>query len=296
MSSIHNRSDGKISRRVRVSTFDRRRLVGLGTMSLVALTVFWLVGGVAVATTPVPIQVEGNATCGELGELAGQPGWIEFYKAEPVISGSHTSGDRTISWTVRNTADGQVFDWASNFDLHGVFAKGGNTGGNLYVYLSGARGDGGLHAPVNPSGTWGGLSHISFCYNSTSETSTTPSTGGPTSPTEGPTTPTEGPTSPTEGPTSPTAGADNTAGAAPDTAARVEVLETTITAAGATVAETLETLPFTGVALNTTGGIAFSLVAMGGLILLSFGYRRGEAYAYQGRHRRATGPLFRQVR
>lgn len=262
-------------------------------MSLVAMTVFWLVGGVAVATDVAPILVPGNATCGELGELARQSGWIEFYKAEPVISGSHTSGDRTVSWTVRDTADGQVFDWASNFDLHGVFAKGGNTGGNLYVYPSGARGDVGLHAPVNPGGTWGGLSHISFCYNSTS---TTPSTGGPTSPTEGPTSPPEGPTSPTEGPTSPTAGADNTVGAAPDTAARVEVLETTITAPGATVAETIETLPFTGVALNTTGGIAFSLVAMGGLLLLSFGYRSGEAHTYQGRHRRAPEPVFRQAR
>jgi hypothetical protein len=74
------------------------------------------------------------------------------------------------------------------------------------------------------------------------------------------------------------------------------VLETTITAPGATVAETSETLPFTGVALNTTGGIAFSLMAMGGLILLSFGYRPGEAHTYQGRHRRATGPVFRQAR
>lgn len=151
MSSIHNRSDAQTSRRVRVSTFDRRRLVGLATMSLVAITAFWLVGGVAVATDVAPILVEGNATCGELGKLAGQSDWIEFYKTEPVVSGSYTGGDRTISWTVRNTADGQVFDWASNFDLNGVFAKGGNTGGYLYVYASGARGDLGLHSPSTPA-------------------------------------------------------------------------------------------------------------------------------------------------
>ena len=77
---------------------------------------------------------------------------------------------------------------------------------------------------------------------------------------------------------------------------RVEVLETAITAPGATVAETSETLPYTGFDLEATGGIAFSLVAMGGLMLLSFGYRPREGRNYRGRHRQPTRPVLRQAR
>ena len=132
-----------------------RKILGMVTISCVAVATSWLVGGVAGAATPVPIQVDGNATCGRLGELAGESGWVEFYKVEPVVGGSYADGARTVSWIVRDTAAGQVFDWTANFDLHGAFAKGGNTGGNLYVYPAGSRGDEDLHAPANPSGKCG---------------------------------------------------------------------------------------------------------------------------------------------
>jgi hypothetical protein len=240
-----------------------RKLVGLVTLGLVVVATFWLVGGVAAATPVVPILVDGNATCSRLGELAGQSGWTEFHKAEPVISGSHTVGTRTVSWTVRDTADGQVFDWSADFDLHGVFAKGGNTGGNLYVYPTGARGDEGLHAQVNPGGKWGGLSHISFCYNPTVDTSTTPSTEATTASTEATTASTEATTASTEATTSSTA--------------RLEVLETTITAPVSTVAGTRETLPFTGFSDGAVGGIAFALASLGGLVLLAIRRREAEA-------------------
>jgi hypothetical protein len=77
---------------------------------------------------------------------------------------------------------------------------------------------------------------------------------------------------------------------------RLEVFGTTITAAEAAAEATSETLPFTGIGLEATGGIAFSLVAMGGLILLSFGYRPGTGRTYEGRHRRPARPLSRPAK
>jgi hypothetical protein len=73
------------------------------------------------------------------------------------------------------------------------------------------------------------------------------------------------------------------------------VLETTITAPSSTISATAETLPYTGFALDETGGIAFSLVALGGLVLLSYGYRPGEGNRYRGRHRRPPRPLLQRV-
>jgi hypothetical protein len=69
---------------------------------------------------------------------------------------------------------------------------------------------------------------------------------------------------------------------------RLEVLETTITAPGSTISATAETLPFTGFGWDETGGIAFALVAFGGLVVLSYGYRPGEGNRYRGRHRRPS--------
>lgn len=77
---------------------------------------------------------------------------------------------------------------------------------------------------------------------------------------------------------------------------RLEVFGTTITAAQATAQATSETLPFTGIGLEATGGFAFSLVAMGGLILLSVGYRPGTRRTYEGRHRRPARPLYRPAK
>ena len=77
---------------------------------------------------------------------------------------------------------------------------------------------------------------------------------------------------------------------------RLEVFGTTITAAEATAEVTSETLPFTGIGLEATGGIALSLVAMGGLVLLSFGHRPGTGRTYEGRHRRPARPLFRPAK
>ncbi len=66
-----------------------------------------------------------------------------------------------------------------------------------------------------------------------------------------------------------TGGADGEGEASSASTATSAVLGTSITAPGATVAGTSETLPFTGLADGSMGGVAFALVALGGLMVLS---------------------------
>jgi LPXTG-motif cell wall-anchored protein len=115
-----------------------------------------------------PTEVPGNAPCPEgLNEL----------KVEPVEDGTFAddNGPLTVMIDVRDTADGQVFDWTSNIGVDVVIVKGGNAS-NVYTYDPESTGDTGLHAPVNPSGGFAGLSHISFCYDVEQETTTTSTT------------------------------------------------------------------------------------------------------------------------
>ncbi len=113
------------------------------------------------ATSSTPIFVDGNKTC---QDLLGSD-YLEF-KIEPVTSGVYTSdgGYLTINLTVNSTASGQTFDFTSTRTVDAVFAKGGPQG-NLYDYRpAGTKSGNGLHAPVNSSGKYADLSHISFCY------------------------------------------------------------------------------------------------------------------------------------
>jgi hypothetical protein len=105
-----------------------------------------------------PVFVADNPTCSDL-----VPGTFEL-KVEPVSDGTFSDGTLTVTVDVRDTNDGQVFDWTSNIGVDAVFAKGGPNG-NLYLYDPEATSDTGLHAPANDSGQWAGLSHISFCYD-----------------------------------------------------------------------------------------------------------------------------------
>ena len=136
------------------------------------------------STTPAG-EVGENATCADLAPEGAT--WIEL-KVEPVEDGTFTDGTLTVTIDVRDTDDGQVFDWTSNIGVDAVFVKGG-PGGLLYVYdpPEESTGDTGLHAPVNPqNGKFFGLSHVSFCYDKDQATTTTEATT--TSTTEAPTT------------------------------------------------------------------------------------------------------------
>jgi hypothetical protein len=116
-----------------------------------------------------PVEVPGNAPC---------PAGLTELKVEPVADGTFTDGTLTVTIDVRDTADGQVFDWTSNIGVDVVIVKGGNAS-NVYTYVPESTGDTGLHAPENRSGNFAGLSHISFCYDDGEEPTTTTTTSPP---------------------------------------------------------------------------------------------------------------------
>jgi hypothetical protein len=116
-----------------------------------------------------PVEVPGNAPC---------PAGLTELKVEPVADGTFTDGTLTVTIDVRDTADGQVFDWTSNIGVDVVIVKGGNAS-NVYTYDPESTGDTGLHAPENRSGNFAGLSHISFCYDDGEEPTTTTTTAPP---------------------------------------------------------------------------------------------------------------------
>jgi hypothetical protein len=123
---------------------------------------------------------------------------VEFHKVEPLTGQGvwpAPDADMRVTWDAYATGSGQAFDWTSSFPIMGVLAKGGPDG-YLYRYPGGSMSDTLLHAPVNPSGQWAGLSHVSFCYNPIADTTTIPA---PTSTLPEPTTSTTlpGPTSST---------------------------------------------------------------------------------------------------
>jgi uncharacterized repeat protein (TIGR01451 family) len=146
-------------------TNQSRGLTAAGLIAVTAATLLMMAWAIfptpALATHVDPVEFAGNPTCGTLA-----PGTIEL-KVDPVADGIYSDGTLTVTIDVRDTPDGQVFDFTSNIGLDAVFAKGSNAG-NLYKYDPPgpeATADTGLHAPVNASGDFAGLSHISFCYD-----------------------------------------------------------------------------------------------------------------------------------
>ncbi len=126
--------------------------------------------------------------------------------------------------------------------------------------------------PFNPTTTTttGGASSSSIVDQSTPSTAgvgdTTVTSG------VGDTTVTSG-----AGDTTVTSGVGDTTG----TSDTLAVLGTTITAPGASVAGSSETLPFTGFGDGSMSGVAFALVALGGLVVLSIRRRETEVTVAQ---------------
>lgn len=146
-----------------------RLMLTIAAVSAIALSMIWLAGPV-LATHVEPVLHEGNASCGALGDYDHE------FKIEPVESGDFADPDSDfeVTITVHDTADGQTFDFSANLGVDAVFAKGGDQG-NLYIYDPAETEDDGLHAPVNDSGKFANLSHISFCFNETPTESASPS-------------------------------------------------------------------------------------------------------------------------
>jgi hypothetical protein len=140
-------------------------MLAFAAVAAIALS-FALMTRPALATHVEPELIQGNASCGELGDFDHE------FKIEPVESGDYSDPDSDfeVTITVNDTADGQTFDFSANLGVDAVFAKGG-AAGNLYVYNPAETEDDGLHAPVNDSGKYANLSHISFCFSEPPEES-----------------------------------------------------------------------------------------------------------------------------
>ena len=135
-----------------------------------ALSLFAIVAP-AMASHVEPTEIDGNHSCGQLNVA-----YDHEFKVEPVTGGTKDDPNSafSVTLTLHDTADGQTFDFDANLAVDAVFAKGGNEG-NLYVYDPAETSDTGLHAPANSSGSYAGLSHISFCFNDVPEPSEEPS-------------------------------------------------------------------------------------------------------------------------
>jgi hypothetical protein len=123
----------------------RALAMGLATASAIGL-----LAGPAIAGDD-PQEVSGNPRC---------PDGTTGLKIEPVKSGTYTDGRLRIALDVQTSAKTVAFH--SNLGLDEVIVKGGPAA-NVYAYGKGTSGSG-LHAPVNASGGWAGLSHVDFCY------------------------------------------------------------------------------------------------------------------------------------
>jgi uncharacterized repeat protein (TIGR01451 family) len=79
-------------------------------------------------------------------------------------NGQVSSGGLTVTATGYNDPTGFV-DWSSTLPIHGVYVKGGPSGGNLFGYPAGDTGDRDLHTPQKAEGGYYAVSHLAFCWN-----------------------------------------------------------------------------------------------------------------------------------
>jgi hypothetical protein len=100
-------------------------------------------------------------------------GYAKEYKVDPPRSGTFRLANGTNTVTTVIDAKTMYVDWKATIGIDAVVVKGSTTA-NVYRYTPKSRADGHLHSPVNASGKFAQISHVSFCYNNdvTSTTST----------------------------------------------------------------------------------------------------------------------------
>lgn len=232
----------------------------VASIVLAVLIVGW--GSPAFASHVSPTPISSNANCQGLTgiEEIGQ-------RVENPTDGSQTVTIDGVSYTINwDVHTDNTFDWSTSGGLviYAVFVKGGaGGGGNLYDYRpAGATSDTGLHAPVNPSGQYAGLSHISFCGDVEAPTSTTQAT------TTQATTTTAGSsstvastaTSTSQGPTS-SVGSQTTQQVIGQNQSTTSSIEDQVLG--------ISFLPFTGFPVEEFGTFALALLAAGVLLLVA---------------------------
>jgi hypothetical protein len=133
-----------------------------------------------------PTAIAGNASCGELGDFD-----FEFKIDESPETGTYSDPNSDFEVEIVLNSDGSI-DFVANHPVDAVFVKGGNEGGNLYVYDPAVTADTGLDTPTGQ-----GISHVSFCFHDMPVVTPTPT---PTA-TEAEDTPTPTPTEAEDTPT-----------------------------------------------------------------------------------------------
>lgn len=260
-------------------------MAGVVVLCLTIALVLVGLGPSALASHVAPTPVDSNANC------SGLVGIEELgRRVENPTDGSQTVVIDGVSYTIRWDVHGDnTFDWSTSGGLviYAVFVKGGaGGGGNLYDYRprGGAKADTGLHAPINPSGQYAGLSHISFCGDVENPTSTTEATTTSTTTTTT-TTSTETPGSSevtTTEPTTSTAGVSETTLSSATSTSQVSPTSKTpgttlaIIAQNPTTSTSIEDevlgisfLPFTGYWFEEYGTFALALLSAGLLLLVA---------------------------
>lgn len=87
-------------------------------------------------------------------------------KIDPAKSGTyyHMVGEIEVEIVVEivKTDDGPIVSWSTDHPVTKVIVKGGPDA-NVYAYAGMTSGSG-LHAPLNPSNKWAGVSWLGFCF------------------------------------------------------------------------------------------------------------------------------------
>ena len=225
--------------------------IGLGSMVAGALV---LAGGFpgsagaapTQAQTPSSSVVEGNPTCADLGDFD-----FEFRIDEQPVEGmvyEDPNSDLVITITEVVEGDPMTFSFESNIAVSAVFVKAG-PGGILYTFDPPTTSGTDLASPKDS------ISHVSFCWNETPETTTT---------TEGTTTTTEGTTTTTAKDTTTTTEGTTTSSVSPTTSVSVP----TTVAGAVTPAAQAGRLPRTGGNTGPALAIGAGLLA-GGIALVA---------------------------
>ena len=162
------------------ATRPRRWSASAAGLLAVGLLALCLPAPAAAAETLVPI--DGNPSCatlnassdpafasitGDFGFKLNSPSSGTFTLTNPpgeLTGGAPSDPSNSVTLTFSNTALGEVFNWAATLGIDAVIVKGGD-GANAYVYVPESTSGTGLHAPLNSSGTYAGVSHVEFCYD-----------------------------------------------------------------------------------------------------------------------------------
>jgi hypothetical protein len=130
-------------------------MLAFAAVAAIALS-FALMTRPVLATHVTPTVIDGNASCGQLNVAYDHEFKID--ETPETKTYSDPNSDFEVDITVNDGATEMSF--SSNLPVDAVFVKGGNEGGNLYVYNPPVTEDSGLTTPTNQQ-----ISHVSFCFN-----------------------------------------------------------------------------------------------------------------------------------